>query len=124
MQNVLLQKNTSLLTGGCSTHITSTGARTGIGQFDKRYLKVSSACQTSYDARPGTVRCPDGHRWNRTILILNKNRSVPVRCVKTPAGRRTVPGRCHFTLNYPTNRRTGAVEFNVVPKLHRAPYDV
>ena len=45
-------KNTSLLTGCCSTHITSTGARTGIGRFDKRFLKVSDACQTSYDARP------------------------------------------------------------------------
>ena len=37
---------------------------------------------------------------------------------------RTVPGRCHFTLNNFTKRRTGAVEFLVVPKLHRAPYDV
>ena len=33
----------------------STGARTGIGRFVKRYLKFSGACQTSYDARPGTV---------------------------------------------------------------------
>jgi len=33
-------------------------------------------------------------------------------------------GRCHFTFNNPTKRRTGAVEFEVVPKLHRAPYDV
>jgi len=38
--------------------------------------------------------------------------------------RRTVPGQCHFTFNNPTNRRTGAEEFLVVPKLHQAPYDV
>ena len=45
-------------TGGCSTHITSagagrasSGARTGIDRFDKRFLKVSGACQASYDAR-------------------------------------------------------------------------
>jgi len=45
----------------------SSGARTGIGRFVKRFFKVPGACQTSYDARPGTVRYPDGHRWNRTI---------------------------------------------------------
>jgi len=33
-------------------------------------------------------------------------------------------GRCQFTLIDPTKRRTAAVEFQVVPKLHRAPYDV
>ena len=37
-------KNTSLLTGGSSTHKTSAGARTGIGGFVKRYLKVPGAC--------------------------------------------------------------------------------
>ena len=87
--NMFFCKNTSLLTGGNSTHKTSvgartgivrcpdghrpvpgrasSGARTGIGRFVKRFLKVPGACQTSYDAQPGTVRCPDGHRWNRTI---------------------------------------------------------
>jgi len=30
---------------------------------------------------------------------------------RAPSGHRTVPGRCHFTLNDPTKRRTGAVEF-------------
>jgi len=53
--NMYFCKNTSLLTGGCSTHITSAGARTGIGRFDKRFFKVSCACQTSYDAQTGTV---------------------------------------------------------------------
>jgi len=42
-------KNTSLLTGGSSTRKTTAGARTGIGRFVKRLLKVSGACQTSYD---------------------------------------------------------------------------
>ena len=60
-------KNTALLTGGSSTHKTSAGARTDIGRFVKRFLKVPGACETSYDARPGTARCPDGHRGNRTI---------------------------------------------------------
>ena len=31
-------------------------------------LKVSGACQTSYDARPGIVRCPHGHHWNPTYI--------------------------------------------------------
>ena len=70
-----------------------------------RDFLVLGACQTSYDVRPGTVRCPVGHRLNRRINVLNKNRPVPVRCVQTP------PGRCHFTLNEPTKRRMGAVEF-------------
>ena len=104
-------RNMSLLTGGSSKLIkhrpvpirASSNARTGIGRFVKRYFKVPGACQTSYDAQPGTVRC------NPTIYILNKNRPVPVRCVQTPA--RTAPGRCHFTLIDPTKRRTGAVEF-------------
>jgi len=34
---------------------------------------------------------------------------------RVPSGHRTVPGRCHFILNDPTKRRTGAVEFQVVP---------
>ena len=33
----------------------SSGARTGIGRFVKRFFNVLSACQTSYDVRPGTV---------------------------------------------------------------------
>jgi len=40
----------------------SSGARTGIGRFVKRFLLFPGACQTSYDARPGTIRCPDGRR--------------------------------------------------------------
>jgi len=72
----------------------SSGARTGIGRFVKRFVNVLSACQTSYDVRPGTVRCPVGHRWNRTIIFLYKNRPVPVRCVQTPAGRRPGTVRC------------------------------
>jgi len=43
---------------------------------------------------------------------------------RAPSGHRTVPGRCHFTIVDRTKRHTGAVEFQVVPKLHRAPYDV
>ena len=46
--NMFFCKNTSLLTGGNSTHKTSAGARTGIGRFVKRVLKVPGACQTSY----------------------------------------------------------------------------
>jgi len=30
---------------------------------------------------------------------------------RAPSGHRTVLGRCDFTLNDPTKRRTGAVEF-------------
>jgi len=44
-------KNTSLLTGGSLTHKTSAGARTGIGQFDKRFFNVPCTCQTLLDAR-------------------------------------------------------------------------
>jgi len=60
--NMYFCKNTSLLTGGCSTYITLAGARTGIvrcpdGHRPKRFLKVSGACQTSYDARPGIGVC-------------------------------------------------------------------
>ena len=67
--NMYFCKNTSLLIGGSSTHKTSAGARTGIGRFVKRFLKVSGACQTSFDARPdvrkrrpGSVRAPYGAR--------------------------------------------------------------
>ena len=63
-------------------------------------LKVSGACQTSYDWAP-----LESYDFN-----FKQNR--------------TAPGRCHFTLNDPTKRRTGAVEFKVVPKRHRAPNDV
>jgi len=103
--NVYFCKNTSLLTGGCSTHITSAGARTGI------------------------VRCLDGHRPIRKEIFESFWRLSDI--VRCPAGYRTVPGRaplesydlnfkqkssgarpmCHFTLNDPTKRRTGAVEF-------------
>jgi len=30
---------------------------------------------------------------------------------RASSGHHTVPGRCHFTLNDPTKRRTGAMEF-------------
>jgi len=46
---------------------TSSGAGMGIGQFDKRFLNVPCTCQTLLDARPGTIRCPDGRRLNCTI---------------------------------------------------------
>jgi len=42
-----------------------------------RFFNVLSACQTSYDVQPGTVRCPVRHRWNRTIFLC-KNCPVPV----------------------------------------------
>jgi len=45
----------------------SSFARTSIDRFVKRFSIVPGDCKTSYDARPGTVRCPDGHRWNCTI---------------------------------------------------------
>ena len=72
----------------------SFSARTGIVRFVKRSFYVLGAWQTSYDVRPGTVRCPVGHRWNRTIKCFYKNRPVPVRCVQTPAGRRPGTVRC------------------------------
>jgi len=84
--NMYICKNTLLLICGSSTH--KTLARTGIGRFVKRFFNVLGACRTSYIVR---------HRWNRTIILLYKNRPVP--------------GRCHFTLNDPTKCRTGAVEF-------------
>jgi len=34
----------------------SSGARTDIGRIVKRFFKVTGACQTSHDARPGTVK--------------------------------------------------------------------
>ena len=43
---------------------------------------------------------------------------------RAPSGLCTVYGRCHFILNSPTKRRSGAMELLVVLKLHRAPYDV
>jgi len=122
---ILLQKkNRSLLTGGSSTHTTSAGARMGIGRFVNIFFNALGACQTSYDVRPGTVRCPVGHRLNRTIKLLNKNCPMCANADRASSGHRTVPGRCHFSLSNPTKRRTGAVEFLLVPKLHRAPYDV
>jgi len=60
--NVLLQ-NTSLITGGSSTHETSSRVRTGNFRCPDAHRPICpSACQTSHDARPGTIRCPDGHR--------------------------------------------------------------
>jgi len=53
------------------------------------FSKVPCSFHTSYDARPGIVRCLNGRRWNRTIWISNQTRHVPVRCVQTPAGHRT-----------------------------------
>jgi len=74
-------KNTSLLTGGCSTHITSAGARTGIVRCPDGHQPIWLKIFESFWRLSDIVRCPDGHRWNRTIWILNKNRPVPVRCV-------------------------------------------
>ena len=87
-------KNTSLLTGGNLTHKTSAGARTGIGRFVKRFLIVPGACQTSYDARPGTVRCPGGAR----PAFAHIGRALDDFCLKfisydsvrCPAGHRTM----------------------------------
>jgi len=85
--NMYICKNTSLLTGGSLTHKTSAGPRTGIIRFPdghrpvpgrasadmlRDYFNVLGACQTSYDVRPGTVRCPVGHRWNGTIIFYTK----------------------------------------------------
>ena len=76
--NMYFCKNTSLLTDGCSTHITSAGARTG--------------------ARTGIVRCPDGHRpvpgrasadsirYVLKFLALVRHRTMPGRA---PYGART-----------------------------------
>ena len=120
--NMYICKNTSLLTGGSSTHKTSAGARTGVGRFVKRFFNTISACQTSYDVRPGTVRCPVGHRpmfYESNLesydnCFIQKSSGARPMCAnagRAPSGHRTVPGRCHFTLNDPTKRRTGAVEF-------------
>jgi len=84
--NMYICKNTSLLTGGSSTHKTSAGTRTGIVQFVKRFFNVLSACQTSYDVWLGTVRCPVGHRWNRTYIFYTKI----VRCLSDVCKRRPV----------------------------------
>ena len=73
------------------------------------FCNVLGACQTSYDVRPGTVRCPVGHRWNRTIKSLNKNRPVPVRCVPTPAGRRQGTVRCPTDVILPSMTLPNAV---------------
>jgi len=37
-----------------------------------------------------------------------------MQCVQTPAGYRTVPRRCHFTLNDPSKCRTGAMELLIM----------
>ena len=69
--NIFFCKNTSLLTGGSSTHKTSAGAWTGI------------------------VWCPDGHRpICEEIFESSRRLSDIVRC---PAGYRTVPGRAPLT---------------------------
>ena len=76
-------------TNGSSTHKLSPGARPSIGQFVRGFSKAPSAFQTSYDARPGTVRCL--HGWSpfkSDDLNFKQNRPVPVRCVVTPTGRR------------------------------------
>jgi len=95
--NMYYCTNTSLFTGGSSTHKTSVCVRTGILRcpdghrpicYREDIFYVLGARQTSYDVRLGTVRFPVVHRWNRTIIFLNKNRPVSVRCVQSPAGRR------------------------------------
>jgi len=65
--NMVICKNTSLLTGGSSGHKTSAGARTGI------------------------VRCPDGHRPICEEFFKSSRRLSDI--VRCPAGHRTVPGR-------------------------------
>jgi len=89
----------------------SSGARTRIGRFVKRFMKVPGACQTSYDARPGTGRAP---LESYDIDIKQKSSGARPMCEnagRAPSGHRAVPGRCDFTLSDPTKRRTGAVEF-------------
>jgi len=75
--NAISSAKTLRFIGGSLTHKTSAIARTGIGRFVKRFFNVPSASQTSYDARPGTVCCPDGHRLSRTIYIFNKIARYP-----------------------------------------------
>jgi len=82
----------------------SFGARTGIGRFVKRFLKVPGACQTSYDARPGTVEIVRYKFFNKTSSDVCKRRPDAVRA---PYG----ADQCHSILVDPTKRRTGAVEF-------------
>ena len=124
MQYVLL-KNMSLFTGGSSTHKTTTGARTGIVRCPDGHRPICKEIVESFRHLSDIVRCPTRHCTvpGRTPLE-SYDIKFKQKCVQMPAGHRTVPGRCHFTLVDPTKRRTGAVEFYVVPKLHRAPYDV
>ena len=90
----------------------SSGTRTGIGRFVKRFSWRLS----------DIVRCPAGHRTvpGRAPLesydkyFKQKSSGARPMCAnagRAPSGHRKVPGRCHFTLNDPTKRRTGAVEF-------------
>ena len=103
-----MYKYTSLLTGGSSTHKTSAGARRGIGWFVKRFSKVPCSFHTSYDARP-PLKSND--------LNFQKSSGARPMCAN---GARPIS----LYLNDSTKRRTGAVEFYIVTKLHRAPYDV
>lgn len=76
-----------------------------------------------------TVQLPTGCRKVRrrsplksVDLNLKQNRPALPHIWRAMFGNCTVPGRCHF--KDPTQRRTGAVSFIVVPKLQRAPKDV
>jgi len=98
-------KNTSLLTGGSSTHKSSAGAQ----EIFKSSWRLSDI-----------VRCT----YTNFKQKSSGARPMCANAVRAPSGHHTVPCRCQFTLIDPTKRRTGAVEFLVGPKLHRAPYDV
>jgi len=120
--NIFFCKNTSLLTGGSLTLKTSTGARTGIVRCPDGHRPICSAIFESSWRVSDIVRCPAGHRTvpgrapleSYDINIKQKSSGARPMCEnagRAPSGHRTVPGRCDLTLNDPTKRRTGAVEF-------------
>jgi len=120
--NMFFCKNSSLLTGGNSTHKTSAGARTGIVRCPDGHRPICLEIFESSWRLSDIVRCPAGHRTvpgrapleSYDINFKQKSSGARPMCVnagRAPPGHRTVPGRCHFTLIDPTKRRTGAVEF-------------
>jgi len=116
--NIFFCKNTSLLTGGSSTHKTSVDAWTVPGRASDDLLRDIWKFTALVRHRTMPGRAPYGARTGTVGIVRyklkNKSSGARPMCAnagRAPSGHRTVPGQCHFILIDPTERRTGAVEF-------------
>ena len=73
------------------------------------FSKSTSLCTGGSSTHKNIGRCPDRHRWNRTIYILNKNRPMHIQSVQTPAGRRPGNVRCLTDVILPSMTLQNAV---------------